>query len=108
MCQSPAAKGEQTQADPRTEAREGSGTMALEAELTLAGLKDRLDPLAHRPARSEAPGLVLSIGTQEASAQRGDELLELLAREALVGDDGVTPERSAGEPLAGEACAGRD
>jgi hypothetical protein len=39
--------------------------VALEAELSLAGPKDRFDPLAHAPERSELERLVLAIGTKE-------------------------------------------
>lgn len=56
---------EQPESDPRTEAGEGARTVALEPELALAGGKHRLDPLAHRPERPEAGGLVLAVGAQK-------------------------------------------
>src|SRR3989304_6403150 len=52
----PAAGGEreQTLGDAGDEALEGAGAVALERELVLARVDDRLDPLAHATERAEA------------------------------------------------------
>src|SRR5881398_1852621 len=61
----PGGEGEEPQPDAGAQARECAGAVALEAELSLAGQKDRFDPLAHAPERSELQRLVLAIGTKE-------------------------------------------
>src|SRR2546427_5505739 len=48
----PGGEGEEPQPDAGAQARECAGAVALEAELSLAGPKDRFDPLAHAPERS--------------------------------------------------------
>src|SRR5947208_9433624 len=45
----PGGEGEEPQPDAGAQARECAGAVALEAELSLAGPKDRFDPLAHAP-----------------------------------------------------------
>jgi hypothetical protein len=45
--------------------------VALEAELSLTGPKERFDPLAHAPERSELERLVLAIGTKELGSAIG-------------------------------------
>src|SRR5437764_15314447 len=82
----PGGEGEEPQPDAGAQARECAGAVALEAELSLAGPKDRFDPLA--PERSELERLVLAIGTKELGSAIGHPALELGAGEALVGDDG--------------------
>src|SRR5947209_5689795 len=64
----PGGEGEEPQPDAGAQARECAGAVALEAELSLAGPKDRFDPLAHAPERSELERLVLAIGTKELGA----------------------------------------
>src|ERR671910_554749 len=93
---------EQAQGDAGAEPGQGASAVALETELALAGPEDRLDPLADAPERAEARLLVLAVGTQEARASVGHPALELGAREALVGDDGVAGERDLLEHLAGD------
>jgi hypothetical protein len=83
----PGGEGEEPQPDAGAQARECAGAVALEAELSLAGPKDRFDPLAHAPERSELERLVLAIGTKELGSAIGHPALELGAGEALVGDD---------------------
>src|SRR2546430_2912869 len=61
----PGGEGEEPQPDAGAQARECAGAVALEAELSLAGPKDRFDPLAHAPERSELERLVLATGTKE-------------------------------------------
>src|SRR6266545_203997 len=91
----PGGEGEEPQPDAGAQARECAGAVALEAELSLAGPKDRFDPLAHAPERSELERLVLAIGTKE-----------LGSGEALVGDDGEAGERDPLEHLARELSLG--
>jgi len=61
----PSGEGEEPQPNAGAQARECAGAVALEAEPSLAGPKDRFDPLAHAPERSELERLVLAIGTNE-------------------------------------------
>src|SRR6058998_3925345 len=82
----PGGEGEEPHPDAGAQARECAGAVALEAELSLAGPKDRFDPLAHAPERSELERLVLAIGTKELGSAIGHPALELGAGEALVGD----------------------
>src|SRR5438046_10333334 len=73
----PGGEGEEPQPDAGAQARECAGAVALEAELSLAGPKDRFDPLAHAPERSELERLVLAIGTKELGAATGHPALQL-------------------------------
>src|SRR3990170_8723725 len=86
----PAAGGEreQTLRDAGDEALQGAGAVALERELVLAGVDDRLDPLSEAAERTEASWFIAAVGAHELAAARGDELLELVAGEAFVADDG--------------------
>jgi hypothetical protein len=68
--------------------------------------KDRFDPLAHAPERSELERLVLAIGTKELGSAIGHPALELGAGEALVGDDGEAGERDPLEHLARDLSLG--
>src|SRR5207244_506465 len=72
----------------------------------LPGPKDRFDPLAHAPERSELERLVLAIGTKELGSAIGHPALELGAGEALVGDDGEAGERDPLEHLARDLSLG--
>ncbi len=85
----PAAGGECEQAlgDAGDEAGERAGAVALEGELALAGVHDRLDPLAHVADSSEARLLVAAVGADEVGVEAADELFELLASEAFVAED---------------------
>src|SRR5213080_2755498 len=100
----PGGEGEEPQPDAGAQARECAGAVALEAELSLAGPKDRFDPLA--PERSELERLVLAIGTKELGSAIGHPALELGAGEALVGDDGEAGERDPLEHLARDVSLG--
>src|SRR5215218_3637265 len=102
----PGGEGEEPQPDAGAQARECAGAVALEAELSLAGPKDRFDPLAHAPERSELERLVLAIGTKELGSAIGHPALELGAGEALVGDDGEAGERDPLEHLARDLSLG--
>ena|SRR5829696_6206446 len=66
----PGGEGEEPQPDAGAQARECAGAVALEAELSLAGPKDRFDPLAHAPERSELERLILAIGMKELGSDR--------------------------------------
>jgi len=57
----PGGEDEQ-QVDAGAQGRECAGAVALEAELSLAGPKDRFDPMAHAPERSELERLVQPMG----------------------------------------------
>src|SRR5918992_4256245 len=85
----PEARGEreQAQGDADAETGEGAGAVAFEAELAFAGPEHRFDALADEPERAVAWLLVAAVGAQEPRSLLGDEALEVLAREALVGDE---------------------
>src|SRR5207244_1121184 len=102
----PGGEGEEPQPDAGAQARECAGAVALEAELSLAGPKNRSDPLAHAPERSELERLVLAIGTKELGSAIGHPALELGAGGALVGDDGEAGERDPLEHLARDLSLG--
>ena len=74
----PAAGREREQAlrDAGHEALQGTGAVALERELVLASVDDRLDPLADAAERAEARWFVAAVRTQQLAAAGGDELLE--------------------------------
>src|SRR5919199_6275487 len=78
-------------ADPHPDTGEGAAAVALERELPLEGVDDRLDPLAAASERAEARPLVAAVGAHELSAKLSDDRLELLAGEALVADHGLVP-----------------
>src|SRR6266508_6309349 len=67
--------------DAGADAGQGAGAVGFEGELALAGPDDRLDPLAHRPEGAVTVGFVAAVGAQEAGAEGGHDLLELLAGE---------------------------
>src|SRR5215207_1016973 len=88
---------EQAQGDAHADAFDGASAVAFECELALAGPEHRLDPLADRAERAVSVRLVLAVGAQEAGTEGAHELLELLAGEAFVGQDGVALQLDAGE-----------
>src|SRR5215218_4957471 len=92
-------EGQQPQRDADADAGEGAAAVAFERELSLAGPKHRFDPLADGAQRAVAARLVLAVGAQQAATLGGDVVLELVAGEALVGDDGVALQRDAFEHL---------
>src|SRR5436309_15649912 len=63
----PGGEGEEPQPDAGAQARECAGAGALEAGLSLAGPKDRFDPLAHAPERSELDGSSLRSGRRNSA-----------------------------------------
>src|SRR6266508_4478237 len=68
----------------------GSSAVGFEGELAFQGLVDRLDPLADAAEVAVGVGLVLAVRTQQGQPQRLGEVLELLAGEALVGEQDLT------------------
>src|SRR4249919_112787 len=90
--------------DPRGDAADkpawGLGEVPFETELVLERVDDRLDALADAPDRRCRPLLfVSSTWPQEQPAELSDRLLEVGAREALVGDHELTDGRLALEQL---------
>src|SRR5215212_11011140 len=97
----PAAGGEREHAltDAHPHAGGCVAAVALERELTLESVIDRLDPLADAAERAEARLFVAAVGADELGAERVvDEPLELLAGEPLVGDEDLlaVQQRAAG------------
>src|SRR3954468_6792032 len=80
---------EQPERDADADAGDGAAAVAFERQLALAGPEHRLDPLTEGSEGAVAALFVATVGAQQASAEAGHVVLELLAREALVGDDGV-------------------
>ena len=80
-------EGEYSLADACPDALRDVAAVVLEGELALERVVDRLDPLADPAELAEAWLLVLAVGADELRIKRGDDPLELLAGEALVGDD---------------------
>src|SRR3954449_8876353 len=100
-------EGEQSERDADADAGDGAAAVAFEGQLALAGPKPRLDPLADGAERAVAAIFVAAIGAQKAGAEAGNVVLELLAREALVGDHGVALQRDAFEHLRRDLALGR-
>src|SRR5271167_77174 len=80
-------EGEHALADPGPDPFGDVAAVVLEGELALGCLVGRLDPLADAAELSEARPLVLAVRADECRVKAGDDLLELPASEALVGDD---------------------
>src|SRR6266581_6323553 len=99
-------EGEQALGNAGDQAGHRVGAVALERELALERVDDRLDPLADAAQSAEAAGLVLAVGAQEERTERGHQRLEVLAREALVGDHGVAVELNASEHLGRDLALG--
>src|SRR4051794_31748428 len=74
-------------ADARPDAVGDVGAVVFETELALEGVVDRFDPLTDRAELAEPGPLVVAVGTDERGVQRVDDLFELVAGEAFVGDD---------------------
>src|SRR5919198_2806393 len=87
-------EGEDARGDAADESAGGSREMALEAELLLERVDDRLDALADAPDRRRgALWFVGAGGAEQEGAEFGDGLLEVGAREAFVGDHELTDGR---------------
>src|SRR5919197_2551860 len=100
-------EGEQPEGHADAHAGNGAAAVAFERELAFAGPEHGFDPLADRAERAVAAIFVAAIGAQKAGAAAGDVALELLTREALVGDDGVALQRDAFEQLGRDLTLGR-
>src|SRR5215210_7880866 len=91
-------EGEEFGRDARSDAVQGAGVVAFEAEAVFQCPEDALDALADRGQVGAASGLVLAAGSQdgraEALAGRG---LEVAAGVALVGDDQLAAVQAACE-----------
>src|SRR5215211_1744435 len=92
-------EGEQSLRDAGHDSAERACSVPLERELLLERLEDRLDPLAGAAERAEAGLLVLAVGAHQHAAVVGDELLELAASEALVGEHQAALDRHPLEDL---------
>src|SRR5215211_6287033 len=82
----PGGEGEHALGDAGDDAGQGAGSVALERQLFFECLEDRLDPLSDPAERPEAWGFVFAVGSYELTAEVGDELLEVAAGEAFVGE----------------------
>jgi hypothetical protein len=60
------------------------------------------DPLTDRAERFVAVLLLCAVGSQKGCAEAGNDLLKLLAGEAVVGEHGVAVQRDASEHLGGD------
>src|SRR5215211_7846168 len=92
-------EGQQSLRDAGDDAAERARPVALERELLLERLEDRLDPLPGAAERPEARLLVLAVGAHQATAVVGDEALEVAAREALVAEHDAPLDRDPLEDL---------
>ena len=77
-------------ADASAKAIDRARSVALEGEDVLAGLKDRLDPLADRGEVGTAAGLIAPRRPKQGRAEACHPCLELGSRVALVADHGLT------------------
>src|ERR1700680_3703744 len=82
-------EGEEALTDSGPDAFGDVGAVVFEGELAFERVVDRLDPLADSAEFAEPFGFVFAVGADELRVERGDDLLKLLAGEALVGDDGL-------------------
>ena len=73
--------------DPDPDPGQGPAAVAFQAELVLEGVEGALDPLAPATELPMAAWFISPIRTQQGPAVSGDQLLERLAGEALVGQD---------------------
>src|SRR5680860_859533 len=105
-------EGQQSLDDARAQPADRVGAVALQRELVLELVEDRLDPLANPAEFAEAGCLVTAIGAQEGAAQKLDELLDLGPGEALVADHRVAlqldPREQLGDDLALGCVARRE
>src|ERR671918_418501 len=92
-------EGEQPRSDPRPEVVDRARSMALEGEQVLAGLKDRLDPLADRRQVRPTARLVLAGGAKQGRAEAFDLAVELGSRIAPVADDRLAARKRRREQL---------
>src|ERR687898_596184 len=92
-------RGEQPLRDPDIDAGQGSSLVAFQPKLAFEGLEGALDPLAPAAQRPMPTRLIGTVGTQQPRAIAGDQLLEVPAGQALVGqDDQPRAQPAVGEP----------
>src|ERR1700712_4399264 len=82
-------EGEQALADAGHQAGHRDRAVLFEGELALERVEDALDPLADLAEAAEAGLLAFAVWAPEDRAQLGHQRFEVLAGEALVGDNGV-------------------
>src|SRR5574337_1008196 len=75
---------EEADSDPRVEPVQGACAVAFEGEQALAGLEDRLDPLADRREVGAVGGFVFASGPDDRCGEVGGKVFELAAGVALV------------------------
>src|SRR3990170_1691006 len=80
-------ESEDALADACPDAVGGVPAVLFEGELSLERVVDRFDPLADPAERAEALALARAVGANELGVEAGDGVLELVAGEALVGDE---------------------
>jgi hypothetical protein len=83
----PGGQRQQPLRHPDPDPGQGAAAVLLQPELTLEGLDGALDPLPEAAQRAVPAWLVSAVGSQQPGAIAGDELVELAAGEALVGQD---------------------
>src|SRR5690348_13768118 len=84
-------EGEEAHSDAGSEAVQGAGAVAFEAEQVFAGLEDRLDPLADRGEMGAVSGFVFAAWADDRGVEFGGELFELASGVALVADHEQVP-----------------
>jgi hypothetical protein len=73
--------------DPDIDTSKGASPVAFQPKLVLEGVEGALDPLAPATQRPVPVRLIGPVRPQQARAIAADQLLEILAGEALVGQD---------------------
>src|SRR5215218_1817868 len=94
----PGGQGGQPLGDPDSQAVDGVGAVAFQAELVFEGVEDGLNPLADPAQVAEPVRLITTVGTAQGGVQASHELVELPSRQPLVGQD---DHARAQHPLAG-------
>lgn len=75
---------EESEYDAGAHPLRGAVAVGFKGELAFAGPEHRFDRLTNRAERSMAVRFVLAVGSEDACAETGDDLLDLFAGEALV------------------------
>ena len=99
--------GQQSLGGAGVDAFGGAAAVAFEVQLALEGVVDRLDPLPD-PADRSVPGrLVAPVGADQVQAEAAaEQVLEVLAGEALVADEGQPrPQRAGAAAWASSSAA---
>ncbi len=93
---------EESECDAGAQALGRAAAVGFEGELAFAGPEHRFDPLTDGAERSVAVRFASAVGAQQTRAETVDDLFELFAGEALVGENGVAVQRDAPEHLGGD------